>query len=187
MSAVPWILLSYRVPREPSRLRLAAWRRLRRLGAVLLHDAVWTLPLDAKAREAFEWIAEEIEEQGGSALLWTAEHLSAAQERAVVARFREEADERYREIAAAARAIHRAAGRSRRPRDPARLQAALRQLGVLERGLRLERRRDYFRAAGRTAAESAVRDIMEELAARLPSPRIPGGQHAVGNPAALSR
>ena len=77
MAAIAWILLSSRLPREPSRLRLAIWRRLKRLGAVLIHDAVWMLPADAKTREAFEWLAEEIEEQGGTAWVWEAAGLSA--------------------------------------------------------------------------------------------------------------
>jgi hypothetical protein len=32
------------------------------VGAVLLHDSIWVLPADGKAREAFEWLAEEIED-----------------------------------------------------------------------------------------------------------------------------
>src|SRR6266542_594121 len=76
-----WILLSSRLPREPSRLRLAVWRRLKRLGAVLLHDAVWVLPADAKTREAFEWLAEEIGEQGGTAFVWEALSLDEPQNR----------------------------------------------------------------------------------------------------------
>jgi hypothetical protein len=181
MTSIAWILLSYQLPREPSRLRLAAWRRLRRLGAVLLHDANWILPLDAKTREAFEWLAEEIEEQGGTALVWTVQSLSAAQDEALVVRFREEADDRYREIAASARAIHRAAGRSRRPRDSTRVQHARRQLAGLERALRLERRRDYFGARGRAAAEMVIRTGIEDVATRLGSTTIPGGRHAVGH------
>src|SRR6478672_6405829 len=78
---IAWILLSSRLPREPSRLRLGVWRRLKRLGAVLIHDAVWTLPADAKTREACEWLAEEIEEQGGTAWVWEAASLSADQDR----------------------------------------------------------------------------------------------------------
>src|SRR5437868_11906562 len=87
-----WILLSSRLPREPSRLRLGIWRRLKRLGAVLLHDSVWILPADAKTREAFEWLAGEIEEHGGTAFTWEAQSLSAEQDRQVVAQFRAEAD-----------------------------------------------------------------------------------------------
>ena len=68
--ALSWLLCCYRLPREPSRLRLAVWRRLRRLGAVMLHDGLWTLPAGAKTHEDFEWLAEEIEERGGCVLLW---------------------------------------------------------------------------------------------------------------------
>src|SRR5262245_49681121 len=98
MAPISWILLPSRVPREPTRLRLAIWRRLKRLGAILVHDAVWVLPADAKTREAFEWLAEEIEEQGGTAWVWEAMGLSPAQDREAVEQFRRDADARYREI-----------------------------------------------------------------------------------------
>ncbi len=85
---VSWVLLSYRVPRQPSRLRLTIWRRLQRLGAVAAHDSVWILPSDAKTREDFEWIAEEAEERGGSALLWEAASFSPGQDAELIAQFR---------------------------------------------------------------------------------------------------
>jgi hypothetical protein len=169
MASLAWILLSSRLPREPSRLRLAIWRRLKRLGAVLVHDAVWMLPADAKTREAFEWLAEEIEEQGGTAWVWEAVGLSAAQDRAAVESFRREADARYAEIGASAQAIRDAALRARRrsgrrpPPSQVALTHAVRQLRGLERALRLERRRDYFRAPGRDAAAALVSGAIAEL------------------------
>ena len=60
------MLLSYRLPREPSRLRLAVWRRLKRLGATVLHDAVWLLPADAKTWEA-------IPDRGSTSVQWRQE------------------------------------------------------------------------------------------------------------------
>jgi hypothetical protein len=173
--AHPWVLLSSRLPREPSRLRLAAWRRLKRLGAVLLHDAVWILPHDPRTREAFEWLAQEVEEQGGSAFLWEATALSREQDRRLVDRFRREANARYGEIANSAQAIRDAALRGRRRgarvRRPPRqiLTHALRQLRGLERAIRLERRRDYFHAPGRVTATSTVEAVVAELT-RLVSP-----------------
>jgi hypothetical protein len=179
MAQGTWILLSSRLPREPTRLRLAVWRRLKRIGAVLLHDSLWILPADAKTREAFEWLAEEIEEQGGTALTWEAQSLSAEQDRRVVQQFRSEADERYEELAASAKAIRRAAVGRRRKRQPARLAQAIRQLRGLDRALRLERRRDYFRAAGRIAAEALLEESMRELEAHL-GPNE-GARDAVGH------
>jgi len=105
MSGISWVSLSYRLPREPSRPRLAVWRRLKRLGATLVHDAVWLLPSDAKTREAFEWLAEEIEEQGGTAFVWEATSLGAEQDQTIVAQFRAAADERYAAIAESAEGL----------------------------------------------------------------------------------
>lgn len=174
-----WILLSSRLPREPSRLRLAAWRRLKRLGAVLLHDSVWILPADAKTREAFEWLAEEIKEQGGTALTWEAQSVAGDQDRDIVERFRAEADERYAALGASAAAIGRAATR-RKHRQAGQLGGALRQLRGLERALRLERRRDYFRAPAQGAAELAVRDAIRQLEAQSES-TAEGPRHALGH------
>jgi hypothetical protein len=150
------------------------WRRLKRLGATVLHDAVWLLPADARTREAFEWLAEEIEEQGGTAFLWEASSFGATQDSAIVAEFRTEADERYAAIADSAAALSRLA-RRRRPAGRARLDQARRQLAGLERALRLESRRDHFRAAGRRRAEDALRVAIRALT--VP----PGGARAGGS------
>lgn len=39
-----WLLLIPRIPAEPSRHRVAVWRRLRRLGAVPIASGAWALP-----------------------------------------------------------------------------------------------------------------------------------------------
>jgi hypothetical protein len=158
-----WLLCSYRLPREPSRLRLAVWRRLRRAGAVMLHDGLWALPAEAKTREALDWLAEEIEERGGTVLLWEGRSLASGQDGELVRRFRVAADERYAAIAEAARKIARGAVR-RRPGSA--LQKAIAELRSLERGLRLERRKDYFRAPGRLEAELAVREAIDTIKRR---------------------
>ena len=44
--APSWVLLVYKIPREPTSSRAVIWRKLKRLGALLLHDAVWVLPAE---------------------------------------------------------------------------------------------------------------------------------------------
>lgn len=161
MTPPTWMALSYRLPSAPTRLRLAVWRRLKRIGAVLLHDSVWILPADEKTREAFEWLAEEIEEQAGTAFIWEALSLESMQDGEIVDRFRAEADARYALLAESARRLQRL-GTRRRMRLP-QLQQVRRQLLGLERALRLDRRRDYFMAPGRTGAEEAVRQAAADL------------------------
>lgn len=41
---VPWRVITYRLPPEPSRHRVAVWRELRRLGAVALQQGTWAVP-----------------------------------------------------------------------------------------------------------------------------------------------
>lgn len=172
--------LSYRLPPTPTRLRLAVWRRLKRMGAVLLHESIWVLPADGKTREAFEWLAEEIEEQGGTALIWEAQSLDPKQDQVIVVRFRAEADARYASVADSAQKLQRVA--IRRRTSLAGLRQIRRQLFGLERALRLERRRDYFRAPGRAAAEQTVREAGADLDRRLQQADVQEGEaHAMGH------
>src|SRR6266508_2617686 len=52
-----WVLLWYRMPREPSTPRIAIWRKLKRLGVAQLGDGLITLPADARTRGQLDWIA----------------------------------------------------------------------------------------------------------------------------------
>jgi Protein ChrB, N-terminal len=177
--ATDWLLCSYRLPREPSRLRLAIWRRVKRLGAILIHDALWALPADAKTREDFDWLAEEIEERGGSVMVWEARSASGLQDGEVIQRFRDDADQRYADLARAAARLLKTA--TRRPLTPARLESARQQLRLLERTLRSERRRDYFRASGRQATDAALRAAANALGIGIKTSTLTGRADAVGD------
>jgi hypothetical protein len=50
-----------------SALRIAIWRKLKRLGVAQLGDGLVGLPADARIREQLEWMAEDVTEAGGSA------------------------------------------------------------------------------------------------------------------------
>lgn len=177
--ATDWLLCSYRLPREPSRLRLAIWRRAKRLGAILIHNAIWALPADAKTREDFDWLAEEIEERGGSVMVWEARSVPAMQDAEIVQRFRFDADQRYAELARAAARLLKTT--TRRPLTSARLEPARQRLRLLERTLQLERRRDYFRASGRQFAETALRAAAHALGIGSKTITATGRAHAVGD------
>src|SRR5438552_17238224 len=47
-----WVLLAYRLPRDPSTPRSALWRKLRRLGAVQVLDGLAALPLERRAHSS---------------------------------------------------------------------------------------------------------------------------------------
>ena len=95
-----WLLLTYKVPSEPSARRVYVWRKLKRLGALLLHDAAWVLPANARTREQFQWLMTEILEMGGEGMVWEAALLLNHSEAALVSRFIAQVDEHYRQILA---------------------------------------------------------------------------------------
>src|SRR5438309_9923815 len=72
MAESDWVLVAYRMPREPSAPRVTVWRKLRRLGAVQVVDGLVALPANAETVEAFGWLADEVIEAGGEAGTWRA-------------------------------------------------------------------------------------------------------------------
>ena len=96
--APSWVLLVYKIPREPTSSRATIWRKLKRLGALLLHDAVWVLPSTPWTREQFQWLAVEIGELEGEAYLWESHLLLNGQSEALVQQFQARVESAYQEI-----------------------------------------------------------------------------------------
>jgi DNA-binding transcriptional regulator PaaX len=96
--APAWVLLVYKIPREPTSSRATIWRKLKRLGALLLHDAVWVLPSTPWTREQFQWLAVEIGELEGEAYLWESHLLLNGQAEALVQQFQARVESAYQEI-----------------------------------------------------------------------------------------
>src|SRR5919108_5774200 len=93
-----WLLLHYKLPNKPSALRVYIWRKLKRLGAILLHEAIWVLPDLPRTAEQIQWLAAEIEEMGGHAFYWRANSLLRAQEESIVHQFQEQVDAVYSDL-----------------------------------------------------------------------------------------
>jgi hypothetical protein len=77
---------------------VAVWRRLRQLGSVSPAGSLHLLPESDEAREAFGWLAQEIRDGGGQALLLEVERLEESERARVVEAFRVARDEDYRKI-----------------------------------------------------------------------------------------
>ncbi len=98
LRAPSWVLLVYKIPREPTSSRAAIWRKLKRLGALLLHDAVWVLPATTWTREQLQWLAVEIGELGGEAYLWESHLLLNGQADVLAQQFKTRVNAAYQEI-----------------------------------------------------------------------------------------
>jgi hypothetical protein len=132
-----WVLLIYKVPREPSARRVYVWRKLKQLGAVALQDAIWILPSTPWTREQFQWLAAEIGELGGEAWFWEGQLLPPSQDAALIAQFGAQIAGLYREILAALTAP-----------DP--------DLPALARRFQQAQAQDYFTSALREEVRAAL-------------------------------
>ena len=177
MTAAPgapgeWVLLSYRMPREPSTPRIAVWRKLRRLGVAQISDGLVALPAGPRTREQLEWVAEDVADGGGSASIWLARPATRAQEDELVRAMAAARAAEYRAVIAAA--AQAAAG------DPAARVPAVRKLRGELRGIQ---RRDYFPPDERDQAQAALQAVGEDDAQAARPARVSRPARSAGTPA----
>ena len=95
-ASASWLLLVYRVPSEPTRLRATVWRRLKGLGAVYLQNSAAALPASASAERALRKLRHDIVDMSGTAILLRCEALVGEPE--IVAAFQAARNDEYEEI-----------------------------------------------------------------------------------------
>jgi hypothetical protein len=149
---VEWVLLAYRVPREPSSPRIAIWRRLRRLGVAQIVDGLVALPADARTVEHLEWVADEVTDAGGEASLWVGRLQSTAQERHVIRRMAEGVAAEYQAVIDEVEAG-----------EDLTVSARRRVVARLRRELHRIEQRDYFPPPERARAKRAVNGLAAAL------------------------
>jgi len=91
-----WLLLIYRVPPEPTRLRSTVWRRIKSLGAIYLQNSVAALPASTANERALRKLRREITDMSGTAMLMSCSVLAGEAE--VRASFQAARNDEYDEI-----------------------------------------------------------------------------------------
>ena len=71
-----WLVLIYRVPPEPTRLRSTVWRRIKSLGAIYLQNSAAALPASAATERALRKLRREILDMSGTAILLSCDVLA---------------------------------------------------------------------------------------------------------------
>ena len=163
MHSPTWLVLIVSLPREPSSLRVRAWRRLKTLGAAALKHGVYVLPAAAETTEQFQWLTQEVQRDGGDATLLRVERVENVTNEEIVRRFRAARDADYRTLTERYRRLLRTAEGRPRPGRRARLHE---EAGRLGREFARLREIDYF---GATAGAEALR-AKEALESRLTPP-----------------
>jgi hypothetical protein len=151
---------------------MKVWRRLQRLGAIAVKNAVYALPNRAEAREDFEWVGAEVVSAGGQATVFEATTIDDRSHDELRGAFRRARQADYRDLIQSVEKDVRTARQKRRP-DPrtiANMTRAWRdRLAEIEKA-------DYFGAAGRDEARAALASL-EMVSA---TPKVSLSRHAVG-------
>ncbi len=163
--------LSYSIPANPSRYRVAVWKALKELGAVYLQPAVAVVPQREGLREALLAIRERVLASGGTAALLSMAYDSEADEQTMLGAIQAAREEEYGEITADARRLLAQLNWEERqetaPPDAARYALECRRL---RRRLAVAAAHDFFGAAGGEEAEAAIAAVETRLSPETVKP-----------------
>src|SRR5262249_56184471 len=109
-----------------------AWGGRRVLGGVALKKSVYLLPFSADNQEQFQWLTQEVQNDGGDATLLKVDQIETMAPAEIVRLFQEARNEEYRALSARYEAIARGLdrrGRGRGGRRPGAGVAPARQVG----------------------------------------------------------
>ena len=165
-----WLLLIYRVPPEPTRLRSTVWRRIKSLGAVYLQNSVAALPASPAAERSLRKLRRDILDMSGTAVLLSSAVLAG--EADVRGAFQSARDDEYEEIVDKCEDFLRQVQKEydENPFTYAELEENEVDLVKLRNWFAKVVERDVFRAAGRAATEQALETCelsLEAYAARV--------------------
>ena len=167
-----WILLTYRLPSEPSRHRVAVWRELRKVGAVPLQQATWALPARGDFVQAASRAVGLVEQAGGDALVFDAVPRGEGMEARLEELFIAEREDEWTEFLAECNKFEAEIEKEIRTEKftSAELDEEEQNLERLRRWFRDLRRRDVFVAPSQEHAERRLKDcgeLLEDFAERV--------------------
>src|SRR2546425_12461140 len=106
-----WVVFSYSLPSGGrSSPRVAVWRRLRALGAISPKGGVHVLPARDECVEAFQWLAQEVEQAKGEALLLRVERFEGLSDAHLIELFQAARRQDYDALDARAAALEKSLG-----------------------------------------------------------------------------
>lgn len=84
-----WLLLLHHIPPKPAYFRAKVLRRLSQVGALAVKNSAYLLPATEDTLEDFEWLSQEITQQGGAAWLFRAEMIDGMSQEQIEDSFRQ--------------------------------------------------------------------------------------------------
>src|SRR5712692_22779 len=155
---VPWLVLIYTLPAEPTRKRAFVWRELKKIGAVYLRDGVCGLPDQPATRQAMQAIVERVRGFEGQASLVETGRIDELTAQEIVRQAQTVRRSEYAALAESTSELVAHVWRERRHRDfsASEAQTLVADLRKLRRWFDQIRARDYFPSEAAADAEGAL-------------------------------
>lgn len=152
-----WTLLVYKIPSQPTRLRLQIWRKLQAMGALYLQNAVCLLPARPDLDENLHYVTQMIEETGGTCYLFSTSALLPGSDARLIGEFQAIADDKIAEIVQRLEAIQTRLEAAATPSDLERVEGDLKR----ERISYLRARRQAYFGSTREAEADERLDALK--------------------------
>src|ERR671933_611539 len=127
--AMEGVVFTYSLPSKAgSSPRVTLWRRLRRLGAITPAGSIYVLPAREDCIEAFQWLAQEIRQARGDALVMHVGQFAGLPDPQVIALFQTARAEDYAALDTEAATLEQIAAAADDPEERSRIQEMLERL-----------------------------------------------------------
>lgn len=98
MQVIGWMIFSFKIPSEPSSIRVRVWRNLKTMGVHYLQQSVCIFPTNEELIKNVKKLQLHIQENGGETSLLEIDKLSSSSENEVIQSLNQERIEEYKEF-----------------------------------------------------------------------------------------
>lgn len=167
-----WVVLSYSLSSVArSGPRVSLWRRLKRLGVLTLPGGSALLPARDECLEAFQWLAGEIREAGGEAVVMRVQDFEGMPDLQLVERFHAVRREDYAALASEVTALEKTLATKTKAKTPRRTRDSFARLRRRHADIA---RIDYFGCPEGARLAAQLTRIERALSPAAPPAEAPG-------------
>ena len=98
MESQEWLMLNFTLPKEPSRVRVSAWRKLKKSGSINIGQSMWLLPMSEEHIAVFTEISGDILKNNGEAFIMKSVFIRIGNADNITGFFNKARDEEYKEF-----------------------------------------------------------------------------------------
>ena len=153
-----WVVFSYSLPsKSSSSPRVALWRRLQRSGAITPKAGVYVLPDRDECVEAFQWLAQEVQQAKGEAVVMHVDRFEGLTDPQLIELFRDSCRKKYSMIETEAAELKKDIGATKKSKTSAELLEKLRKKYAEVAQM------DFFESPAGSAVALKLRGIQQAL------------------------